>query len=255
MMTEIAVPVVHTVSQAGFWRRAFALMIDTFAIHAVLVLAGMLLFAPTGGFVRIGELSGLNRSACASTATSIQRGGAAQTTRITFCESALLGVVHDRWSEAAEETQSGFLTVTRSVRTPVDAAGRPMRAFYLDQLLVLLLAAYLGIAEWLFGTTLGKRVVGVRVRSQDGSSLQLGTACRRLLRFMPALPLIPAAVVAAAIPAEATALSVTYWVLLLLYVLSAVLWVAVLANFVMAVINDDLPWHDRWARTEVVMAR
>ena len=255
MMTEIALPIAHTVSQAGFWRRAFALTIDAVAVYAVLALVGVLLFQPTGGFVRIGELAGVDRSVCTSTATSIQRAGASQTTRATTCESTLLGFVHDRWVEDAEETQSGSFTVTRSVRTPLDAAGRPTRVLYLDHLLIVLLAAYLGVAEWLFGTTLGKRVVGARVQAQDGGRLRFTNACRRLLRFTPALLLAPAVVVAAPASLEAIALSTTYWIVLSLYVLSAVLWVAVLANFVMAVINDDLPWHDRWAGTEVVTVR
>jgi uncharacterized RDD family membrane protein YckC len=248
MMAEIAVPIAHTVAQAGFWRRAFALAID----YAVLAFAGILLFQATGGVVRISQFPMVENLTCASSATSVQQQAASQT---TICERTLFGLVHDRWIDVSEHARSGDAMVTRTVRTPVDAAGRPVRAFYLDHLLILLLAAYLGVAEWLFGTTLGKRLVGIRVQSQGGGRLRFGSACRRLLRFMPALLLAPAVVVATPASLESIAWSTEYWVVLSVYVFSAVLWVAVLANFIMAVINDDLPWHDRWARTEVVMAR
>ena len=251
MMAEIAVPVAHTVSQAGFWRRAFALAID----YAVLAFAIVLLFQATGGVVRVSDLAMVQNLSCMSSAFTVQQPAASQTTMTETCERKLLGLVYDRWTEVSEQTQSGSATQTRTVRTPIDAGGRPMRAFYLDHLLILLLAAYLGVAEWLFGTTLGKRVVGVRVQTQDGGALRVGNACRRLFRFVPALPLAVAVGMAPPASLEGMALSATFWVVLFLYVMSTILWVAVLANFVMAVINDDLPWHDRWARTEVVKTR
>jgi hypothetical protein len=40
-----------------------------------------------------------------------------------------------------------------------------------------------------------------------------------------------------------------------LYLLAAALLVLQAVDFVKAVINDDLPWHDRWAGTEVVTRR
>src|SRR5262249_30953770 len=164
MMAEIAVPIAHTVPQAGFWRRLFALAID----YAVFVFAGILLFQATGGVLRVGDFAAVEYKTCISSSIRVQQSAVFQTTTAT-CERALFGLVYDRWTEVSELTQSGDAPVTRTIRTPVDAAGRPVRAFYLDQVLILLLVAYLGIAEWLFGTTLGKRVVGVRVRMQDGS--------------------------------------------------------------------------------------
>lgn len=248
MMAEIAVPIAHTVPQAGFWRRLFALAID----YAVFVFAGILLFQATGGVLRVGDLAAVQNKACISSVVRVERSSTVSQTTTETCERAVLGLVYDRWTEVSELTQSGDAAVTHTMRTPVDAAGRPVRAFYLDQVLMLLLVAYLGVAEWLFGTTLGKRVVGVRVRMQDGSRLRLGNACRRLIRFVPALALIPAVATGTA-PAslEGTALTV----MLSLDALSAILWVAILANFVIAIFNDDLPWHDRWAGTEVVIAR
>src|SRR5262245_31456810 len=123
MMTEIAVPIPHTVSQAGFWRRAFALAID----YAVLALTGILLFQATGGAVRIGQLPMVENLSCMSSASSVRQPAASQTT--TTCERSLFGFVHDRWTEVSEYMQPDA-TTTHTVRTPVDSAGHPVRAFY-----------------------------------------------------------------------------------------------------------------------------
>jgi len=249
--------IARSMSQAGFWRRAFALAIDAAAVGAVLALAGLMLFQPTGGRVRIANVPFVNHTVCASIGVELRVTETASKRR-EVCASSLFGVVHDRWITTTDERSSGGIATSRSVSVPIDAEGRAVRAFYLDWLLVYLLVAYLVVAEWRFGTTLGKRALGLRVVSQDtGGALHFTAACRRLLRFLPVVPAALWIVLAMTIdPAGELAQSGGYWTAVLsLQVLSAALWLAILGNFVMAIIDEDLPWHDRWAGTDVVTTR
>ena len=225
------------------------------AIHAALALAGVLLFQVTDGVVRIGKLPVVESSVCRWSATEFRQDKHSNTIRTTTCESALFGFVHDRRTEFTDERRTESVTLTRSHTYPVDAEGRETRAIYLDHLLLFLLAAYLLLAEWRFGTTLGKRCFDMHVQARDGGPPRFVDACRRLLRLVPVLPLAPVSIMAMTIdPAGELALSTGYGIAVVsLYLVSAALCIAVVVNFVMAVGNDDLPWHDRWASTEVVI--
>jgi hypothetical protein len=253
---EIAIPVTHAASQAGLWRRACALLLDLAAVHAALALAGVLLFQATDGFVRVGKLPFVESAVCRSLTNTFRSDARSDTVSTTTCESDVFGFVHDRRTELSDERRTGAVTVTRSHSYPVDADGRATRAFYLDHLVGFLLAAYLLVAEWRFGTTLGKRALDMCVQMRDGGPPRLVNAGKRLLRLMPLLPLAPIGSMAMTIdPAGELALSSGYEiVVMVLYLVSAALWLAVGANFVMAEANGALPWHDRWAGTDVVMS-
>jgi hypothetical protein len=51
----------------------------------------------------------------------------------------------------------------RTVGIPLNAEGQPVPALYLDGLTPFVLAVYLLFAEWGFGTTCGKSIVGFTV--------------------------------------------------------------------------------------------
>jgi uncharacterized RDD family membrane protein YckC len=237
---------------AGFWPRVWALAIDVAAVNVVLALLALALFEPTGGFIRISELPLVKQSVCRSFTSEHPRDAGFERTTTTMCERSLLGRVHDRRVEVSEERKTGAVTTTRAVAYAVDADGQPMRAIYLDEILLFVLMVYLAVAEWWFGTTFGKRLVGLRVEIRDGQPLRFASACKRLLRFAPAVPLAAAAIVMTAV-GPAAAHSTALWVGgLALYVVAAALCLAFVANFAKAVPDKDLPWHDRWAGTRVV---
>jgi uncharacterized RDD family membrane protein YckC len=120
---------------------------------------------------------------------------------------------------------------------------------------IFFLAVYLLVLEGMFGTTLGKHALGVTIRAPGRGRPSLAAVCRRLvIRFLPIFPVVPLVVVAmASDPIDLLLLWSRYWlVVTALCVVSAATFVVLLVNFVSASINDDLPWHDRWAGTEAV---
>jgi uncharacterized RDD family membrane protein YckC len=261
MKMEVAMEPAGSIPLAGFWQRAFALTVDAFVVHIATALVGLMLFQPTHGAVRIAEIPLGKSRVCAS--VTVDRNTLAlpaelAVSRAAVCVSSVLGLVHDRWLEVTDQRQSGSVTSIRAITLPLDETGRVMRAVYLDYLWIFILAFYLLVLEGMSGTTLGKRVLGVQIRSPGRGRPTLAAVCRRLIiRFLPILPVVPLVVVAMASgPMAVLLLWSRYWLIVMaLCAVSAVTFVVLLVNFVSASINDDLPWHDRWAGTEAVTPR
>jgi uncharacterized RDD family membrane protein YckC len=244
--------------QAGFWRRVLALTIDGLLIAAVLALAGMLLFDRTDGRIRVGYVPLVGHEICRSVSVDATRAQLRlpenfNPSRAEACVSAVAFIVHDRKLVLTSEHTFGAFTRTWSVTRPLDGNGRLAEAFYLDRLFLALLVLYLLVFEWLFGATPGKRLLGVRLRIRDGTGRPFVRILKRVLFRL--LPVLACLLLVLAASAWDGALLEDLRVVAAVVVLVAALAGAQVIDFLRAVLNDDLPWHDRWAGTEAVCLR
>jgi hypothetical protein len=242
--------------RARFWRRVFALVIDVCAVGAVIAAIGMVLFWATDGRIRVANTV-INASMCAqggAMPVGLDLPAGFNVNHVARCTRSFFGIVHDRTLTVSEVTRSGSVTSTRSITFPTDADGRPIEAFYLDYLTIFILIIYLIVLEWRLGTTLGKDTLYMRVRPLGDGPMTAAAAIKRtLVYFIPMYPVMLAAVPAIALgPARVLAL-LPYF--LFAYFVGVVLTVAFALNFILAVRRGNLPWHDRWAGTEVIRTK
>ena len=176
-----------------------------------------------------------------------------QVTHLVRCTKTLLGYVHDRELIVAEITRSGATTITRELTFPLDAEGLPTRPFYLNSLWFLVFAAYMLFLEWRTGRTLGKDLMDMyRVQSlAGGPPTRVQVVKRFLVRFFSAMLLGSLSLISIA-GVTATTAPAFFWFVWLVSLLS---FMAVLVNFVVEGRRRALPWHDRFAGTEVVLGR
>jgi uncharacterized RDD family membrane protein YckC len=242
--------------RAGFQHRALAFILDWILVSVLVSAIGVVLGIMTDGKVRVGDTM-LSSSTCTS-GEAIPPGldlpADFKATEITRCTSYLFGMAHDWTLKLAETTRIGpRSTFTRSGTVALDRAGHVTDAFYLDNLTVFVVFAYLLILEWRFGTTAAKRMLGIRVRSLGGDPMSFVQAGRRaLMRMIPFLAVIEAPFYEMSVgsvkpfpewPVTVNLVAVATWLLI---------FAAFAVNFAAATRRRALPWHDRWARTEAV---
>jgi len=243
------------VARAGFWRRAGAFVIDGLVVGLLLTLIGLALFEPTDERVRVAPIVGGNTTCTNVNPEQVKLPLPAgfKLTSAQHCITTFLGRPVDRnlvLTEFTKEDRGSYeLTYTRSLSYAVNGHRQTTDAIKLDNFWIFLLAAYLLLAEWRLGTTLGKKLLGLRVRSVGGGPLTLGqTAKRLLIQFIPF-----SMIMLTLFGNEMSALLLEHTVVFIaLAVAWIVLCVVFLVNFIRAVRAGDLPWHDRWAQTEVV---
>jgi RDD family len=242
--------------RARFWRRFFAWTIDGCAVGAVIAAIGILLYWATDGRIRVANTV-INTSMCAP-------GGAMpvgldlptdfKVHHVVRCTRTVFGIVHDQTLTVSEVTRSGPLTSTRSITFPTDAAGQPTQAFYLDTLSIFIFMLYLIVSEWGLGTTLGKDTLYMQVQPLGGGPMTAAAAVKRtLVLFIPIYPVMLAAAPVLALGRASMPVLMPY--LVVAFFAFLVLAVAIGLNFILAVRRGDLPWHDRWARTEVIRTK
>jgi uncharacterized RDD family membrane protein YckC len=241
--------------RAGFWRRALAILIDLALIAFVATIAGVLLFGPTDGRVRIGGAL-IDVTRCSSVDPQqlvLANPPPFHITDARRCTKSFFGLVHDRTLQVEEVTRSGTITYRRGVTYPVDVDGRVVQVFYIDNLIFVLFVGYVLWLEWRFGQTLGKRIMRIRVQSLGGGPIDFAQALKRsAIRFLPWLLLLLLFVLPSMFGVNfflAVASSAMIWILWLVVVVTALVYVV---NFVQTTRRRALPWHDRWAATEVV---
>jgi uncharacterized RDD family membrane protein YckC len=240
--------------RAGFWRRTLAILIDLALIALVVTVAGVLLFGPTDGRVRIGgALVDVARCSSVDPRIVLANPPPFHITNARRCTKSFLGLVHDRTLQVAEVTRSGAITYRRAMTYPVDADGRVVQAFYLDNLIFVLFVGYVLWLEWRFGQTLGKRIMHIQVQSLGGGPINFVQAVKRsVIRFLPWLLFLLFFILLSMFGTNfffAFASSAMIWILWLVVVVTALIYVV---NFVQTTRCRALPWHDRWAATEVV---
>lgn len=245
----------ETPDRAGFWPRAIALFIDSCLITFILGFLGLVLFAPTGGRIRVAGALVSSLQCSPQSLQVLQELNVSippdfQLTYIGRCTRSVLGHVHDRVLFVTDKVPSSAAGHARELTFPLDAEGRPTRAFYLDYLGGLLFAAYVLLSEWRTGRTLGKDLMDIRVQSLAGGPPNfVQTAKRFVLRFSGLIlsEILSLLSVTGAIVSTAADF---VW-----FGVGLVLSVAVLVNFIISVRRNALPWHDRFAGTEVVLGR
>jgi uncharacterized RDD family membrane protein YckC len=249
--------------RAGFWGRSVALGIDLLVISVLIAVIGLASTGLTGGKVRVAntvvDFFDCTGSEPPPRDLPVLEGFEGADAR--RCTRSVLGIAHD-WRLVVREkmTAGEDERNRRQVSIPLDAKGHPVRAFYLDDLIPLVLAAYLLLLEWRFGTTLGKRMVGIRVRSLGGGPMDFVQAGKRVL--MRLIVLLPASTTQILPGSSTESHGITFGLRLTLLhsipdlgtwsdVLN-VLALAYLVSFIVTTSRRTLPLHDRWARTEAV---
>jgi uncharacterized RDD family membrane protein YckC len=248
------VPDTVTLVRAGLLRRVFAMLVDLMVVALPLGAVGAALFHPTDGAIRVRN-SGITYSRCAPTfadTRALRLPANFRITNVATCTRSFFGAEHDRILVVSEVTRSGWTTYQRSLTFPVDGAGRVTNALYIDDLIILLLPLYLIMLEWRLGTTVGKLVFGLHVRSLRGGPIRLSQAAiRTIIRLVWLFPVGVWALCAIMLgPARMMELAAGYLVIFLMVVTG--LFFVSMINFVYTVYRRTLPWHDDWANTEVV---
>ena len=234
-----------------FWQRAVALILDTFVVAIVVMLLGLLAGEVTDGHIRISDVY-FDQTECAKpdrAYADIKLPVGFRPTSTVLCVSRILGHAYDRSLVMVERTESGKFSFERSLTFPLDRQGNVTRAFYLDWVIPLFLVILIYVQEWMRGDTLGKRVMGLRVRSLGGASPDRSQVARRLVRFCYLMPFV-IAYLAVAYFNESVGAGLSY--LLYLLAFGSALTLLLVVEFAWNVRKGRLPFYDRWARTEVV---
>ncbi len=253
-------------SRAGSWARTVAIGIDVLLVNLFVALLGLALTETSGGRVRVASTV-FNSVEC--TPSEAVPGGLAlpdgfEAASARRCTWSVLGIVHDWKLVVAEKPASGEgLDDVRQLTVPTDRTWRPVSAFYVDDLTLMMLALYMIFLELRFGGTFGKYLVAIQVRSRGGSPLTLlGAGKRNLVKLIVLLALSPDFVASSIADPSPAAIHVLNFKLStshdLAYLpgwLSDVLRLLAL-GFLVSVVVDTLRrrplLHDRWAGTEVV---
>lgn len=247
--------------RAGFWRRALAILIDVALVALASASIGAILLGLTDGRVRIGSTL-IDITICSPVDPQQFKlpspPSSFHVTNTDQCAKSFFGIVHDRFVRVSEVTHSGLTTYSRALTYPIDADGRVVSVHYIDYLIYVLLLAYVVLMEWLCGWTIGKEIMRIRVQSLGGGPLGGGPITfvqavkRSVIRFLPwPLFLLPFVVPVLAgygmFSIIATTADAGILALVLCIVVVIFMW-----NFVQATRRRELPWDDRWAKTEVV---
>jgi uncharacterized RDD family membrane protein YckC len=263
-------------------RRFVAIILDLILISATIAVIGVCLALATDGKVRVSNAL-VNATNCTSGGPEpldLQLPADFHVTNVVRCTRSFLGVPYD-WSLTVGEVTGPEPSTTlkrywsrsinlgkvtrpgptfeRSITVPLDPEGHITNAFYLDSLTGFVLAAYLLLLEWRFGATVGKRLFGLRVRSLEGGPISFAQASKRIgMRMVPFLLEMGAVVYEMAVgPIAAFDRPLTDYMDVPYIELAGadkLLMIAFLVNFIRAIHRNALPWHDRWAGTEVVWA-
>lgn len=249
----------HSIPRAGLRPRAVAFIVDVFTVSAIVSVVGLSLANMTSGNIRIREIIGGRIHCVAEEAlpAGLKPHLNTRVDRLQRCTRELLGVPYD-WSltfraksqEIVDASASAMITV------PLSPLGRTTDALYLDSLVLLLFGVYAFIAEWRFGATFGKRILGIQVRSLTGAPIGPWRSAKRAMVRVAAIG--PSTIVTASATGSTTLI---WWLFehpackIIGGVLIALWSVAFAANFVVATTGRALPWHDRWAGTEAITKR
>jgi uncharacterized RDD family membrane protein YckC len=253
---------VEPLTPAGFWRRFVAIVLDLIIVTLIIGMIGVGLATATDGKVRVGNAL-LDFSICANEAqpSELQLPRDFRATSIVRCTKYFFGMPHDWLLNITERTQiDPTTTYTRQFTVPLNPAGQITNPFYLDHLFLFAFAAYIFLFERQYDATVGKRILGLRVRSLDGAALQSIQAGKRtVMRMIPLLPLVAISLYLMVVdPMKAAILffdppMTNFWVTTVVGgLLITVLMLTFAVNFMVTARRRTPPWHDRWAGTEVV---
>ena len=253
----------------GFWRRFFAVVLDWMVVGFLATGAVIVAYPATDGAIRMSQPP-LRFTTCRPSTLPIGFDPAMpipgvdpatrsrimgdpadfHPNRITECVVSLFGFEVDRQTTVAQVRQQGNVTHSTSYNVPIDASGAVTAPLYLDNAIGPIMLILLVLQEGLFGTSLGKAITGLRVRSRrvDGQSAPFGAVLgRNLLIYglFAAVSLFTLATVVGWIPAGLPATVVGVGLMVLM-----VGWL--LALLVGLIRGRPDPFWDVWSGTRVV---
>jgi uncharacterized RDD family membrane protein YckC len=159
-----------------------AIGVDVLIINLVMALIGLALVEVTGGRVRVAStiFNVVNCTSSEPVPAGLALPDDFEAASARRCTWSVLGIAHD-WNLVVTERPAAGEDPddARQITLPTDQTWRPARPFYLDDLILVILAPYLILLEWWFGATIGKYVVGIRTRLLDGAALTLPAATKR----------------------------------------------------------------------------
>lgn len=251
--------------RAGLAERILALAIDTLFVSLLVAAIGLALTGITDTRVRVANtvLNVVDCNRRVPVPPGMNVPGVSEVAEARLCTRSAFGFAHDWTLVVSEAAKAGDDAGDRRRTTrPATRAGQPVHAFYLDDTIVGVLGVYLITLQWWFGTTLGKRVVGLHVKSLDGTP---PTLLQSAARTVPTLIVLLAFYMSEA--SSASSLPETYvisfeplgsrrfpsngvWTDGLKLIASLYVLGLAIAGY-----RNKRPLHDEWAGTEVIVAR
>ncbi|MDB5475920.1 MAG: hypothetical protein JWP49_1431 [Phenylobacterium sp.] len=234
-----------------FWRRVAAAAVDIAVLVVAAHLAAVGLYAASHGKLRSSTLvKAVRCQPLAGISFKVLEGVAAppgsRPVAARVCTISMAGLETARYVTVALMAQEGEVTRSLAFSRPVDREGQPMRPVILDWAYPLAFIAIMSLAEGLFGATLGKRLLGLKVIAADGGG-RLGLP-RALLRNLVIYG-GAAAVLIAPLVVAVTGLRLPQ---LGYYTAVGVFGLLVLAPIAMLAEAAPRTLYDRWARAEVI---
>jgi uncharacterized RDD family membrane protein YckC len=162
-----------------FWLRLMAAMVDVAAMVVIVHLAAIALYAASSGVLRSSTL--IKTAQCQSLhamSEKVLQGVAIppglRPVAAQLCTLSLAGLETARYETVMLRGQDGEVTHSLAFSRPVDAKGEPVVPVILDWAYPLAFILAMALGEGLLGTTLGKRLVGLRVTAVGGGRLGVG---------------------------------------------------------------------------------
>jgi uncharacterized RDD family membrane protein YckC len=203
---EVQVPIAVSSSaprDAGFWKRALALLIDVCVVTTVVTTAFLLLAL---AFPDIGKMFTLNTPFGLGTVERTIEDKSTETTdasgtKVTKIDKTIERSILDRWvyryrieGQSHEYPSDNFVSSVRtSLSWQIDpATGEPIDTADVDTIAFVLLMLYWILADASrYQGSLGKRLLGLKVVGGQGERLNLATAAgRNLLKILSAIPVL-----------------------------------------------------------------
>ncbi|MBV9113302.1 MAG: RDD family protein [Hyphomicrobiales bacterium] len=179
--------------RAGFWRRAFSLIVDALVIGIPFQILVVWLYAATDGAVQVtGMYVGCH--IVDQPKYALDPPPPKQSNFAKECRSSVIGLETSRTLVVGRAFREGSVTKTVSQNYSLDSDGQPRNALHLDWLEQLALLAYLITMEHRTGVTLGNYVFRIEVVSwkspgSPGIPL-LNSIIRQLSQWLGLVPIV-----------------------------------------------------------------
>jgi len=237
-----------------FWRRVAAAAVDVLVLVVVAQVAAIALYAASEGKLRSSTVVKSARCQAVHAMSAKMLEGVAvlagaRPVAAQVCALSMAGFETGRYATVMLQAQEGEVTRSLAFSRPLDRKGLPTTPVILDWVYPLAFVLVMSLAEGLFGATLGKRALGLKVVAVDGGG-RLGLA-RALLRnaviYGGAAMVLVAPLVAALAGIRLPPLAY--------YAAVGVFGLLVLAPFAMLAEANPRALYDRWAGADVVRSR